>query len=125
VYTWCSGDVLKMFNLNDLLSGIVNPTRSNGPTAPYQGANVAVSGNGGYSGADGTNGIVWATYPDGSGGGWLYAYDASNLPASPYSSHLNGLSFQKFTPPVVANGKVYVATASRQVLVYGLGGVNP
>jgi hypothetical protein len=29
-------------------------------------------------------------------------------------------NFAKFVPPLVANGKVYVATSSKQVTVYGL-----
>jgi hypothetical protein len=67
---------------------------------------------------------VWATYPDGDVHGFttgrLVAYDANNLSRLYRPDSLSGLRFQEFTPPVIANGKVYVATASRAVLVYGL-----
>jgi hypothetical protein len=129
VYTWCTNDRLKRFHFNDLLGNNANPLQVGDKVLGYQGANLAVSGNNGYNQANGLNGIVWATYPDGDaggfGGGTLAAYNAQNLTAPIYTSHLNNLNFQKFTPPVIANGKVYVATASNQVLIYGLGGQNP
>jgi hypothetical protein len=131
IYTWCSGDYLKMFSLNNLLSPEawtcvpfpVCPQAIGLDGAPFTGAAVAVSGTGGYSSA-GSNGIVWATYPDGDVHGFttghLVAYDANNLTRLYGPDSLNGMRFQKFTPPVIANGKVYVATASLAVLVYGL-----
>lgn len=76
-------------------------------------------------------GIVWATVPV-SGDAWhatavgaLYAFDASDITkASLWNSNLNTQdnlgTFAKFTPPVVANGKVYVATFSDALRVYGL-----
>jgi hypothetical protein len=130
VYTWCSGDYLKMFSLNNLLSPgawtcipfPVCPQALGPDGAPFTGGALAVSGTGGYN-SPGSNGIVWATYPDsdvhGFTTGRLAAYDANNL-SRLYMDPLQGLRFQKFTPPVIANGKVYVATASRAVLVYGL-----
>jgi hypothetical protein len=69
------------------------------------------------------HGILAGTFNPSKGTTSL-GYQGGNL-GTLYTSHLNGLYFQKFTPPVVANGKVYVATASNQVLVYGLGGKNP
>lgn len=131
VYTWCSGDYLKMFSLNNLLSPgawtcipfPVCPQAIGLDGAPFTGAAVAVSGTGGYN-SPGSNGVVWATYPDndvhGFGTGHLVAYDANNLSRLYGPDSLSGLRFQKFTPPVIANGKVYVATASQAVLVYGL-----
>ena len=131
IYTWCSGDYLKMFSLNNLLSPRawtcvpypVCPQAIGPNVAPFTGAAVAVSGTGGYN-SPGSNGIVWATYPDGDvhnfTTGHLVAYDANSLTRLYGPDSLSGLRFQKFTPPVIANGKVYVATASQAVLVYGL-----
>jgi len=131
VYTWCSGDYLKVFSLADLLRPAawtcipfpVCPRAVAPDGAPFTGAAVAVSGAGGYD-SPGSNGIVWATYPDGDVHGFttgrLAAYDAQNLTRLYGPDPLKGLRFQKFTPPVIANGKVYVATASQAVLVYGL-----
>jgi hypothetical protein len=130
VYTWCSGDYLKRFSLSNLLSPgawtcipfPVCPQAIGPEGASFTGGALAVSGTGGYD-SPGSNGVVWATYPDddvhGFTTGHLVAYDATSL-GRLYSDALQGLRFQKFTPPVIANGKVYVATASRAVLAYGL-----
>jgi hypothetical protein len=53
--------------------------------------------------------------------GALYAYDAENLKFL-WSSTATGddpLNFAKGSPPIVANGKVYVASISNFVSVYG------
>ena len=55
----------------------------------------------------------------------MYAYDASNLTNELWDSQQNsardGLgNWAKFNAPTVANGKVYLATFSGQLLVYGL-----
>jgi outer membrane protein assembly factor BamB len=87
--------------------------------------------------ADGAqSGIVWATIPywDANsivGPGRLLAYDATQFDVfadgSPklrllWDSERENLPFiyNKFTPPVVANGRVYVATYDGRVDVYGL-----
>jgi hypothetical protein len=135
VYTWCSGDYLKARSFNNLLSGITDTLSTAGNLQGafqqgYQGANIAISSSGA------TNGIVWATVPDNPTTitdqtltslfhtGHLFAYDANTLAqlTLPASSNLNALYYQKLTPPVIANGKVYVVTASGKVLLYGLGG---
>jgi len=55
----------------------------------------------------------------------LYAFDAGNVATELWNSTMNGArdgfgNFAKFVPPLVANGRVYVATWSDQVAVYGL-----
>jgi hypothetical protein len=84
-------------------------------------------------------GIVWASVPiNGDGNhfvveGILRAYDASEFAADPNSSDPvikllwdsksiagNTFNYNKFCPPVVANGKVYMATYDGRVDVYGL-----
>ena len=57
--------------------------------------------------------------------GALYAFDANNVATELWDSTMNSArdgfgNFAKFVPPLVANGRVYVATASNQVAVYGL-----
>ena len=76
--------------------------------------------------------MLWATvaasgnvYNDATDPGVLYAFDADNVATQLYSSTTNSArdnfgNFAKFVPPLVANGKVYVATFSDQVAVYGL-----
>ena len=76
--------------------------------------------------------IVWASHPTDDDGmnqtvlGTLRAYDARNLNNELWNSDMDAEggdrvgSFAKFCPPVVANGKVYMATFSREMAVYGL-----
>lgn len=96
---------------------------------------IAVSANG----TTRNTGIIWASHPTADANnatvpGVLRAFDASTIET------LNGLPcfkllwfsdhdplgpdrvgmFAKFNPPVIANGKVYLATFSRQLVVYGL-----
>jgi hypothetical protein len=89
---------------------------------------LALSSNGTK---DGT-GIVWASHPTDDDGmnktvkGTLRAFDARDLNVELWNSDKNPDGgdrlgdFAKFCPPVVANGKVYMATFSRELVVYGL-----
>jgi hypothetical protein len=86
-------------------------------------------------------GIVWATEPFNTQGdlanspvggglnnvvaGVLHAFDAENIANDLWNSELQSTRdgsflFAKFAPAMVANGRVYVATASNVVNVYGL-----
>ena len=73
--------------------------------------------------ADGVSkGILWET--TGNTVGTLHAYDASNLGNELWNSDLDSAvdnlgGFAKFVNPTVVNGKVYVATSSGAVVVYG------
>jgi outer membrane protein assembly factor BamB len=93
----------------------------------HPGGVFTVSSNGTMPGT----GIVWATVPvvgdawHATATGALYAFDASVITKpSLWNSNLNAQdnlgTFAKFSPPVVANGKVYVATFSGALRVYGL-----
>jgi len=74
------------------------------------------------------SGIFWATAVSGGNlpmPGTLHAFDALNVGQELWNSDMQGSrdtlgSFTKFANPTVANGKVYVPTASNQVAVYGL-----
>ena len=83
-----------------------------------------------------TNGIVWATAPlNGDANkfvvdGVVRAYDATHFdtvhknpdgtPLLPLLWSDTGFKYSKFCPPVVANGKFYVATYDGRINVYGL-----
>ena len=122
------GDYLKMYTLtNGQLS--TTPT-SQSANAFTIGTTPSTSGNGA------TNGIVWATLRLESLGvqpgqlpAILYAYDATNVGTTLYSSAQNavrdnGGCANKFQIPVVVNGKVYVGTQN-EVDVFGLLGTPP
>jgi outer membrane protein assembly factor BamB len=84
-----------------------------------------VSSNGTMPGT----GILWANFPLSDAWhnivpGALYAFDAADVSAAPlWSSMASGAdslgNFAKYSPPLVANGKVYVATFSNKLQVYG------
>ncbi|MBV8909640.1 MAG: chitobiase/beta-hexosaminidase C-terminal domain-containing protein, partial [Gammaproteobacteria bacterium] len=62
--------------------------------------------------------------------GELYAFDAGNVATQLWNSNMNAArdapgNFAKMVPPLVANGRVYLATWSQQVAVYGLGALSP
>jgi PKD repeat protein len=106
-------------------------------TTPFaQGATVGGSGSPGgilSVSANGTNagsGILWAvvnTSADANQAvvpGTLHAYNAQNVGSELWNSDLVARdslgNLAKFVPPTVANGKVYMATFSGKVNVYGL-----
>ncbi len=120
MYDWsdgsAGGDVLKAYHFN-------GTTFDAGPVS--QGAIIAPSGNSGgvltvsaNGGAPGT-GIIWGSMPlstDGDNGvqrGVLRAFNAENL-SEIWNSTLvaadNVGNWPKFSPPLVANGRVYVGS---------------
>jgi outer membrane protein assembly factor BamB len=71
-----------------------------------------------------TNGIVWMIEYSNGSPGVLHAYDAADVSRELWNSSLGGASDRagiaaKFVIPTVANGKVYVGTAT-ELDVYGL-----
>jgi hypothetical protein len=57
--------------------------------------------------------------------GILHAFDATDLTHELWNSSQNADrdnpgKYAKFSPPTIANGKVYLATFSGQLVVYGL-----
>ena len=89
------------------------------------GGMLSLSANGNTAGT----GILWASHPLADAAhetvpGILHAYDASDLSRDLWNSHMNANrdcigSFAKFCPPTIANGRVYMATFSDSVVVYG------
>jgi uncharacterized repeat protein (TIGR03806 family) len=112
-------DVIKQFSIS---GATINPAPvAQGTTAyTFPGATPAVSANGT------NNGIVWAIQSSAfgsSGPAVLRAYNATNVAQEFYNSSQllardNPGGAVKFTPPVIVNGKVYVA-AQYAVSVFG------
>ena len=88
---------------------------------------MSISANGTVAGSA----IVWAAFSsngiaDGSAQpGVFYAFDASNVSKVLWNSNQNSAqdysgTWAKWCPPIVANGKVYLASFDKVVNVYGL-----
>jgi hypothetical protein len=130
-FVWSEKDFLKAlkYDANEGVFRKVPDTTSTYGFPPHQirmpGGMVSVSSDGG----DG--GIVWASHPTDDDAmnktvrGTLRAFDALDLDRELWTSDQDAEaadrvgSFAKFCPPVVANGKVYLATFSRELVVYG------
>jgi hypothetical protein len=128
LYSWAQNDVLKAFSFAQA-EFATDPAMQGVDTASYPGGALAVSSD---KGKPGTN-ILWATHSlrssvtitTRSTAGIVRAYDASNLNNELWNSEQNHDrdtpgNFSRFAAPTVANGKVYVATFSNQLAVYGL-----
>jgi hypothetical protein len=116
VYYAGVGDYLKAFPITNALLA-TTPASKSANTFGYPGATPSVSSNGAQ------NGIVWAIENQ-NGAGVLHAYDTTNIPTELYDSNQapnsrDNFSDNKFVPPMIANGKVYVGTQN-SVAVFGL-----
>ncbi len=140
VYVWGENDTLRQFRFNSS-TGLINTTPYNTSTmtAPVTHAKGAMPGGFLALSANGTtNRILWASTPyNGSAEiqnvqGVLYAFNPTTL-AVIWSDKTNDARdeigmFAKNVPPVIANGKLYMANfgplgttgAAGQLVVYGL-----
>jgi hypothetical protein len=120
VYIWAEDNSPMIFQMN---SGVLDTTPSSTSTitAAFPSPSFSIS-------SDGTsNGIAWAVRSDQfntDGPAVLYAWPASDLTSTLYESDTNSTRdaagpANKFSVPIVTNGKVYVA-AHGEVDVYGL-----
>ena len=128
IYLWAAGDPIKVFRLVGSL--FQTPASAQGTAlAPsgMPGGMLSLSANGSAPGT----GILWATLSRGGDAnhapqpGILRAYDASNVTLELWNSQQNAArdtlgNFSKFSPPTVANGKVFVPSLSNKLVVYGL-----
>jgi len=128
IYVWPAGDPLKVFRF---VGGVFTTPASAQSTvlAPggMPGGMLSISSNGTSSGS----GILWAAMSSAGDAnhapqpGILRAYDADNVTRELWNSQQNATrdtlgNFSKFSPPTIANGKVYVASLSNKLVVYGL-----
>jgi hypothetical protein len=130
IYAWAEGGLLKQFPFDrgtmlfDTLNKKVGYTAL--PTG-MPGAMLSLSSNGSQSGS----GILWASHPiNGDANqhivpGVLQAFDPKDVTRELWNSNWAGKrdtigKFAKFVPPTIANGKVYMATFSNVLDVYGL-----
>lgn len=129
VFVWSESDYLTQLRFDRSVGtfDLVNPIKGN-IKLDYgmPGSTLTVSSNGDTPGT----GIVWASHPlSGDANqqlrpGSLDAYDARDVrkrlwSSSQYPRDELGF-FAKFNNPVVANGKVYMATFASKIVVYGL-----
>jgi hypothetical protein len=93
------------------------------PTKPVSESNITIGGGGWMSLSAKSNisgtGILWVSELN-----ILHAFDASNLQNELWNSDMNPDrddlgEAAKFCPPTIANGKVYAATFSGELVVYG------
>ena len=120
VYFAAVSDHLKAFQMtNGLLS--TAPTSQSSVIYPWRGGSFAISANGT------SNGILWAMQDNSfnsPNNGVLRAYDAGNLANELYNTSQAGTRdaldvANKFSIPLVANGKVFVVSQT-QFIGYGL-----
>lgn len=120
VYFWAEKNVPMLFKLN---GGVMDtqPASQSTITSAFPDPTFSVSSDGA------ANGIAWAVRSDqfnSNGPAVLYAWNANDLTKTIYESDTNATRdtagpANKFSVPVVTNGKVYVA-AHGEVDVYGL-----
>ncbi|HEV3510054.1 MAG TPA: hypothetical protein VGS05_00030 [Candidatus Sulfotelmatobacter sp.] len=133
IYIHGNDDVLRAFSWNAGATGgqqlSSSPVATGNAYFGQHGATPSLSSNGN------NNGILWdidnssynSTDPTTSGAAVLHAYDAGNIANELYNSADSGSRDQagqalKFTVPTIANGRVFVPTAS-ELDIYGL--LNP
>ena len=128
IYVWSQGDYLKQFRFVDGFFD-TTPLAESALEAPTgsPGGMLSVSANGYTTGS----GIVWVNMPNIPGGynkllpAVLRAYSADNVGDELWDSQKDSTrdavgNYAKFVEPTIANNKVYVATDSGYVDVYGL-----
>lgn len=126
IYVWSEDDYLRSYKLK---GGKFVPFYVGKTMLPkgMPGGFMSVSSDGTKAGT----GIVWASHPYDANANWdtvpglFQAFDADNPTKELWNDRMDlkrddsGL-FAKFNPPTVVNGKVYLATFSHKLMVYGL-----
>jgi hypothetical protein len=127
LYNWGASDSVKAYAFNGTQFA-ASPSAQGSGSQIWPGGILALSANGEQPGS----GVLWATVATSGDAennppvpGALHAFDAGNVANELWNSTMNASrdgfgNFAKFVPPLVANGKVYVATWSKQIAVYGL-----
>ena len=129
IYVWADSDTLKAYQF---ANGIFQTTPvSQGTIVEAAGGSnsvpLSLSANGNRAGT----GIIWGSGALSQNGnhqtvsGILWAFDATDLTNELWDSNQDPArddpgDYAKFSPPTIANGKVYEPTFSNQLVVYGL-----
>jgi hypothetical protein len=131
LYVWGESDHLQQYFFDRVAGIFSTPHYAQSPTPAWvngmTGGMLAISANGGNPGT----GILWGSHQftgDANQAvrpGILHAYDAQNVAtelwnSEQYSARDSVGQYAKFVPPTVRNGKVYLATFSNRLNVYGL-----
>jgi hypothetical protein len=120
IYQMAEKDYVKAFHYDNATQHVQETAAVVGPEKPPDGMPGGFSS---LSAAFGTNGILWTSFPLGDAQ-WTYepgrisAFDALSLKEIWHDD--GGYIFAKSVPPTIAEGKVFRATGSGTVLVYGL-----
>ncbi len=130
-YVWGESDRLHQYRYNPISGVFLLPAVAQSPTPAWvngmTGGMLAISANGTNAGT----GILWAAHQftgDANQAvrpGIVHAYDAQNVTnelwnSEQYAARDSVGLYAKFVPPTVANGKMYMATFSGRLNVYGL-----
>jgi hypothetical protein len=132
LYVWAEEDFLRAYRFDGQAFQPAGKSPMRAPEKSMPGGMLSLSANGSTAGSA----VLWASVPisgDANGKsveGIVRAFDASNVEHELWNSEqeaardTRGL-FAKFCPPVVANGRVYVATFAKagvpnKLVVYGL-----
>jgi hypothetical protein len=127
LYNWGVSDSVKAYAFNGTTFS-TSPSMQGSGSQIFPGGILALSANGEQHGS----GVLWAAVAVSGDAennppvqGELHAFDAEDVSHELWNSTINASrdgfgKFAKFVPPLVANGKVYMATWSNQVAVYGL-----
>jgi hypothetical protein len=127
LYNWGVSDWVKAYPFSGTQFA-TTPSAQGSGNQIWPGGILALSANGEQHGS----GVLWATVATNGDAennppvpGELHALDAENVSQELWNSAMNAGrdsfgNFAKFVPPLIANGKVYVATWSDQLAVYGL-----
>jgi hypothetical protein len=130
-YVWGESDKLHQYRFDRVNGLFVLPPYALSPTPAWvngmTGGMLAISANGTNAGT----GILWGSHQytgDANQAvrpGIIHAYDAQDVSHELWNSEQFSVrdsvgSYAKFVPPTVANGKVYLATFSNRLNVYGL-----
>ena len=129
MYSWSVNDPLTAFPFNRISNrfDLPNLTTSSavGPQG-YNGALLSVSSNGSVD----STAILWTSHAASGNAnqetrpGIIRAFNANDVTQELWNSsmdpHDNPGNYAKFVCPMIANGKVYMATFSNKLVVYGL-----
>jgi hypothetical protein len=130
IYGWAESSLLHQYPFDRTSMKFDTLNQKKGYTtlpAGMPGGMLSVSSNGSEHGT----GILWASHPINGDAehatvpGVLQAFDATDVTHELWNSNWNSKRdsigrFAKFVAPTIANGKVYMATFSNKLNVYGL-----